>query len=374
MSDLVVEVCSVDGVEKHPNADRLDLVYVRGWSCVCRRGIFHEGDMVVYIPIDSVLPPELERTLFPPDSKISLKQSRVRTIRIRGIYSQGMLVSLEEVGLSPRLSVGEDVRETLGITKYEPPEPPTNMRTGNQKPKRQLHPEFFKYTNIQNLKNHPLMFDGEDVVVTEKIHGTNFRCGYVPFVAYNWKRKLKRFFGFAPKWEFVYGSHNVELQDAPTGKMPRGHFFKKNVYSEAVDAYNLRNLLGYGEVLYGEIYGSGIQKGYQYGCADGEQRLVVFDIMLGGVYFDFHSMKRICDSRGLPIVPVLYEGPFRGEVRGDNNTASEYVSGASVLEPLQKLREGIVIRTRQEQVKWGMRCVMKFINPAYLMKDQTEFH
>lgn len=55
MSSLIVEICEVNDVEKHPNADKLDLVSVKGWQCVAQKGEYQIGDSVVYIPIDSIL-------------------------------------------------------------------------------------------------------------------------------------------------------------------------------------------------------------------------------------------------------------------------------------------------------------------------------
>ena len=63
--DNKVLIVQIDKVEKHPNADRLDLVQVRGWHCVTQKGTFKAGDLAVYLPIDSVLPPDLEKSIFP---------------------------------------------------------------------------------------------------------------------------------------------------------------------------------------------------------------------------------------------------------------------------------------------------------------------
>ena len=73
------------------------------------------------------------------------------------------------------------VTQTLGVTKYEPPAPPQNMQGVAVKPKK-TNPYFEKYTDIDNIKRHPDVFS-EDiyVVATEKIHGTNFRAGYVRY-------------------------------------------------------------------------------------------------------------------------------------------------------------------------------------------------
>ena len=70
--------------------------------------------------------------------------------------------------------MGTDVREHYGIGKYRPP---VKFHAGDSEA---AHPLFHRYTDIENLRNFPEVFaDGEEVVVTEKIHGTNSRIGYV---------------------------------------------------------------------------------------------------------------------------------------------------------------------------------------------------
>ena len=91
MSTLKVEIVKIDKVEHHPNADRLDLLTIKGWQVVAGRDNYEEGDLAIYFPIDSVLPPIVKSRLFPPDSKITLTNNRIRTIKIRGAISQGML-------------------------------------------------------------------------------------------------------------------------------------------------------------------------------------------------------------------------------------------------------------------------------------------
>ena len=34
MSSLIVEVSTIDAIQKHPNADALDLAVIKGWQCV----------------------------------------------------------------------------------------------------------------------------------------------------------------------------------------------------------------------------------------------------------------------------------------------------------------------------------------------------
>ena len=69
--DFKVEVVAIDAILEHPNADRLEIAQVKGWNCVTGKGVFKPGDKCLYIPIDSVLPADLEAYLFPEASEIA---------------------------------------------------------------------------------------------------------------------------------------------------------------------------------------------------------------------------------------------------------------------------------------------------------------
>ncbi len=372
MSGFKVEIVSIDSVEKHPNADRLDLANIKGWQCVIGKDTFKGGDLAVYFPIDSILPPELEVKLFPIESKIKLTKSRIRTIKIRGAISQGLLIPVDD--LLPIIGApdtgswlpGDELTQTLGVTKYEPPVssgPGGGVQATS--PKR-TNPFFYKYTDIENFKNYPKLFDDEEVIVAhEKIHGTNFRAGWVPFHAYTLWEKFKALIRVNPKWKFVYGSHRVQLQD----KFLYTGFYDKNIYSEAVKKYNLEELLLPGEVLYGEIYGSHVQKKYTYGLVEGERKLVIFDAKVGDKYLDFPDLQIFCESRGLTMPPLVYIGPHPGK-----DTLKGLSEGPSFLDPSQKVREGIVIRPVRDKLCYIGRKILKFKSDLFLLKAEDDTH
>lgn len=358
MSTLKVEVLKIDNIIEHPNAQKLEIAVIKGWNCVVQKDLYKAGDLCCYIPIDSVLPKDLENKIFPPDSKIKLSKSRIRTIRIRGLVSQGLVCPLDELDLVG-FTEGSDVTERLGITKYEPPVdlgPQSNLR---QAGKKQIHPDFSKYTSIENYKNfHNIFASGESCIITEKIHGSNWRAGILDYNADTIWKKLKRFFGFAPKTQFCYGSHNVQLQN---GGGKKG-FYKQDIYNQMVEKYDIENKLKHGEIIYGEVYGSGVQKNYDYGCETLEKKLVIFDLKINGVYQDHETLEKFCKERDLPLVPILYKGPF------NEAHAKKLATGDSILSSAQKVKEGVVIRSPE-----GHKLV-KLINDDYLLKEQSDFH
>lgn len=359
MSSLIVEVVRIGEVEAHPNADRLEMVTVKGWNCVVGKGQFKTGDLAIYVPIDAVLPAWM---IDKYELEYLKKGERVRTVRLRGSISQGLLLTPPEGAFRE----GENVAERLGITKWEPPVQTFTRGPSVGKPNRlRPNPNFSRYTDIENVKNFPSVFKpGDPVVVTEKIHGTNFRCGWVERPTKDlWNRLKAWLFG---EYEWVVGSHNVQL----TLTTPKhAKFYGGNVYHEIAHRYNLKILLRQGEIIYGEIYGDKIQD-LTYGKKNGEIDVVFFDLKRGDRYLNWADFRDACENRDLPMAPVLYEGEYK------DGLLAEYTDGPSILASGKHMREGVVVKDQWERMdKTIGRKVLKSVSTDYLLrKDGTEFH
>lgn len=368
MSTLKAEICRVDQLDMHPNADKLDIIQLKGWNCIVQKDTIKVDDLVLYIPIDSILPEELEITIFGENSKIKLDKHRIRTIKLRGIISQGLVVKPELLGLY-KYKEGDDLTSLLGITKYEPPEELPNVYGKcNKIKKKYINSNFKKYTDIENIKNHPKVFNEEDVVhISCKLHGTSFRASWAKNEANTVWKKIKKFFGFFDEYEWLVGSRNVQL----TYKNKNKYFYDSNVYTKTATQYNLKDKLQMGETVYGEIVGHSIQSGYTYGCKPGETKFYAYDIMKDGKYLDYKEFKHICQSRDIPIVPELYIGTYSQEI------VTECTNGPSVIAPEdQPIREGCVIKSTKEEISpFVGRKVLKSINSEYLLlKNNSDFH
>jgi RNA ligase (TIGR02306 family) len=330
MSNLIIEVCAVEDVLDHPNADRLEIVCIKGWKCIVQKGVYDLGDLVVYAPIDSLIPLALSDRL--DVTKYLGKDGRVRTAKLRGVYSQGLIIPMECLPESKygRWLPGDDVAEVLGIKKFEPQ---MTLRTGGQRIAD--HPAFHCYTSIENYNNFPdILKEGEMVVITEKIHGSNFRAINVGEM-------------------FMVGSHNQNRKEDPS-----------DLYWRAARIYDIQNILPDGMEIFGEVYGRGIQKLHydQNGIS-----IVFFDIAVNGRFLNYEAFKEICMTHGLPMVPVIYEGPwFRGLL--------ESAEGTSMI--ARHIREGIVIKPiyeRYDSLLQG-RVILKRISERYLLKDYGDDH
>jgi RNA ligase (TIGR02306 family) len=358
MSSLIVEVCKVNGVEKHPNADRLDIIQVKGWNCIVGRDQYKVNDLVVFVPPDSIIPDDLI-------NKYQLEYlrngGRVGTTKLRGCLSQGLILDVPE----GKWKVGDDVSKVLNITKWEPPV--ASYQVTKTTSKKKMNPDFDKYTDIENIKNYNYIFQPEDyVVITEKIHGANGRYANLPI--YIDKRcslftKLKLLFKkqCGETHEFIYGSHNVQI----TNNSNRKSFYGTDIWGKVAEKYDLANIIPKDYIVYGEVYGKGIQD-LTYGLNSID--FVVFDIKYKDKYLPWPEVVSFCYDNNLPTVPHLYVGLWK-DVNLD-----EFTNGKSKLDPSQ-IREGCVVKMYDESNDTRIgRKILKSVSPDYLMrKNGTEF-
>ena len=375
VSNFRVPLTEIIEIKEHFNADALEVAIVYGFQVIVKKGQYKAGDRVIYVPIDSILPNKLEAHIFPEGSKIKLHHNRVKQIRIRKLASQGMLISPEDIlkvyGIS-KLKLEGDLKDKLEITKYEPPAPKFQKHGEQKKRNKPLeNSSFQKYNGLTNIKWCPFMFkEGEIVSYQEKIHGTNSRAGMLPFAANTLMKKIKKFFGLTPKFEFCYGSNNVQLQQRKgyTG------FYGGDIYGRVFKELNTESKLKPNEIIYGEIYGEGVQKNYNYGLKN-EHKFVLFDVKIlecdgTQTWLSPDEVKDFAKERGFDFVPELYRGPFISLEH-----AKEMTLGKSMLAPSQKVMEGLVVKAVEGYSdERGNKRALKCISEKYLDKDQSDFH
>jgi len=352
---LVTEVKAIDG------ADNIELAVVGGWNAIAKKGEYSAGDLVVVATTDAVIPVELSDKM--NVTSYLRKGQRVRTVKLRGVYSECLIIPLTYIQGVKRYE-GADVMEQLGVTKYEAPVRQVQLASG-RKIKYKDNPNFGVYYKFPNLKNVAGMFTETDgVEITRKLHGTNARYGIVKKPKLTFKDKVMKFFRLADEWieyEFVYGSHNVEKGSDSQG------FYSTDVWRTVAEKYNIKKKLwsyaketgvhdiGDGVVLYGEIYGAGIQSNYDYGLTDIE--FAGFDIMENKQYLSPNVANMVISLQmELPYVPVLYRGAWSQEIQ-DRYVFKNFIEGTKVP------HEGIVIKYFTGQ----RNKVAKVINPDYLI-------
>jgi hypothetical protein len=392
-------VVKITEINKHPNADNLELIPIFGFQVVVRKGQFEIGDLAVYVYPDSIVP---ERSQFSfvwerdgagqpreivPGQPIPEKWRRITVRKFRKEWSEGLLMPVSDFGelfLDEDFKVhlihndGEDVSEILGITHWNPPEdqehtdpsikqsktrprslkgwiyflknwslrvfslglydPWGNCGGTNEKAPKNTPPIY----DVENFKRYTDVFEnGEEVVVTEKIHGSNARFVYQGGVL----NAGHMFAGSRKLWKKP-GSENI--------------WRKVLEINPDIERW-CQNNPEY--VLYGEVVPT--QGGFEYGHTKASPWLYLFDIRTPqGEWVPFHEARNMTAGYDLEWVPLLYNGPFDLEKitpLADGKTKT----GAS------HIREGVVIRTYPERVVRGLgRAQLKIVSNEYLKKEQ----
>ena len=366
----VCYISQINEIKPIENSDNIELAIVNGWNCVVKKNIYNVGDLVVCMTTDAVIPKETSDRL--QVTNYLRNGSRVRTVKLRNTYSECLVTPLyafaDTLSAYESLPVGKDLMSTLGIYKYEPPAKMLRLSNGKVK-KYHENPNFPIYYKFPNIKNKPSIFDSTDYVeITRKIHGTNARYGIVKKNKLSVWNKIKKFLGFSLGWdeyEFVVGSHNVEKGSDSQG------FYDRNVWFDIADMYQIKDRLwnvvknkvsschpeeiGSGFIIYGEIYGKGIQKNYEYGLDD--IMFFIFDIELDKTYLNMTSAQYMAeDCIGIPYAEVLYTGFYSEEVK-NTYVFNNFVNNTKVP------HEGIVIKA----INGDRHKVAKVINPDYLI-------
>lgn len=351
----------IDKLEPIPNADRILKATVKGWECVVSKSDnFQQGDKVVYIEVDSVLPAR------PEFAFLKDRKYRVRTIKLRKQISQGLVLPLTYLP-NRYYAIGEDVTKELGIKKYDPQLEAENKMMAHTEPKgrfsflwkplmrfrwfRRLYAKFNvqneKFpTDIasktdeerwQNITNNLKEWRAKDIMLTctEKIDGcsaTYFLSGKTFGVCSRniWLRKEDN----SPYWEVA---RRFQIEEA---------------LKHIKDAFGFTKV-----VLQGEIIGQNIQGNkYQISGYD----FYAYNLILDGIKVEQEKMESILKELHIKTVPVVYKNLYIPQDLQDFNNIS---SAKSLLLDTQE-REGIVCRNYKEGISF------KAISPNFLLKEE----
>lgn len=367
MSKLIVEVCAIEEIRPHTDADRIEMARVKGWWCVVGKGQYQPGAKVVYVPPDAILPRELAERWGIAKYCADLPKRidgtrptdlRIRASRFRGERSFGTVQNPDDTSWK----IGTDVAEHYGISKYDPP---LKAQDGDAAPQ---VPGFHCYTDIENIGNFPDIFtDGEEIVITEKIHGTNCRVGLILYAGA----------GDVATPTFMAGSHSVRRKEFDAQGARSRYWFPfdfpevKELLEHVFNQYSQQPVL-----LFGEIFGSGVQD-MQYGQKGLAFR--AFDISVGGRYLDYDEQNALSKQFRVQMVPVLYKGPFSVAKVNELVDGPTTVCDSSDINESFKGREGVVIKPVKERFNGDLngRVVLKSISVDYhdrRNKNRTEDH
>lgn len=359
MSDWNPCIVKIEKLEKHPDADNLSIATVLGdYPVVIKTGDFNIGDLAAYINIDSIVPDTAQFYFLCPKKyekfedengvlqqrqagmkyeigQVPEKHRVIRAKRIRGIYSQGMLVALK----SPH-NVGDSIVEEFGLKKNieEEEENVPGIKRGGigaEKAPEGWHIPHYDIDGIRKYVN--CLQENEEIVLTEKIHGSNAGFSY----------------------------------DGTRLWVKSRNFYKKmdedDLWWDIAIRYDLENKLSRypGLVFFGEVYGQ--VKGFRYDTVIAEGRLMTkirfFDIFNTKTmrYLDYDERVKIINELELDPVPELYRGAWKGK-----EEMYPFAEGLTTLGG-KHIREGWVLNTLHERYepRLNSRMQVKLVGEGY---------
>ena len=342
----LASIRKIDEINPIEGADAIEVATVGGWKVVVKKGEFAVGDQAIYFEIDSWIPVELAPFLVKgkePREFEGVKGERLRTIKLRGQLSQGLLLPLgiSVYDVNANLEEGTDVTELLGIKKWEKPMNAqlAGMARGN-------FPSLIPKTDqerAQNLVKEIVAANeaGTRFEITEKLEGSSMTCYLID-------------------GEFGVCSRNLDLKET------EGNAFWQTARKEGLEE-KMRNETdeNWDFAIQGELIGPGIQ-GNIYNMKEVEFR--VFDVydITNGCYLNPLPRRNLIEGMGLKHVPVLVAAGSLYDTLGitDMPQLLKFAEGKSVMGMIGCEREGLVFK----EVNGGM--TFKVISNKYLLGEK----
>lgn len=301
----LVTVRKITDIQSILGADRIEEVHVSGWSVVCQKGIHTIGDTVLYFELDSFLPQS--DTRFESFMKFGTRTfdgvvgHRIKTVRLKGVYSQGVIMPLSEFPEITSTEEDTDYSEAIGIVKWEAPQE-RGEGMGYQGDKKGDFPWFIRKSDqerIQNLYGKLSQTHADkEFVGTLKMDGSSITVGYVLGDRYDNK-------------EFFYCSRNQELKMPDFGaedfkRENEGKFYQGAANSDLfVKAFMLHELFGGYYAIQGELVGAGVQGNFEKFDTYQVFAYNIFDIVKQE-YVDYQIFETMAEAVKLQTVPKVY--------------------------------------------------------------------
>lgn len=336
----------IDALNPIEDADKIEVATVGGWKVVAQKGLYNVGDLAVYFEIDSWIPETLAPFLVKgKEARVfeGVSGERLKTIKLRGQISQGLLMPYKEAipfAEQGVLGEGDDVTELLNIKKWEKAIPAqlAGQMKGN-------FPTVIPKTDQERCQNMVKEIvaaneSGLQFEITEKLEGSSMTCYLI-------------------KGEFGVCSRNMDLKET------EGNSFWATARKEDIEAKMRAVDEHWDWAIQGELIGPGIQ-GNIYNLKEVEFRVFdVYNIQLGG-YLDPADRRALIDRMGLKHVPVLAAHASLYDTLGitDIPQLLKFAEGKSVMGLIGCEREGVVFK----ECNGGMS--FKAISNKYLLGEK----
>jgi len=347
-SNYLAKIVQLSNPTKHPNADRLQLWDVGGYTIITDMSR-KPGDICIYFPIecqiDSKIPSKMnlfsDKDLNEDKEQAGYvhKTGRVRAVKLRDIMSEGMVLPVSEVFKSlnfapykDHIRIGEEFDTIDGeiiCKKYVPiiKDVRSGGGTGQKKVKINdflLPGQFNFHYDTSKLQDNIHKFDNENdvIVITDKWHGTSAVFSNVLTKRkLSWWEKMRKFMGAnirLQEYSKMYSSRTVIKSIENKYNVPDGGYYNSDIWGKVFG--EIKDKLFSGYTIYGEIVGyigeKMIQKDYDYGCKPGEHKFLIYRITQttskGDVLeWSWDEIKDFCREHNLEHVKEFYHGKLK---------------------------------------------------------------
>lgn len=364
----LASIRKISNIRPIEGKDLIEQVNVDGWNVIVKKGEFKDGDLCIYIEIDSKLP---ERKEF---EFLAKKKYIIKTMKMAGVRSEGIVFPLSILPKG-KYTLGQDVTKKLKITQYnaEPGESQDVLSVLyrglmryewirkfvlkylkntklSKKAARSTFPSWISKTDEERIQNKTKVLTlGLKWTATEKLDGQSATFGL---------RKTGNDF------EYVVCSRNQLLIEEDNN----WHRISKEVEMESI----LKDLwvkLGATEsvVIQGEIIGPSIQ-GNKYKLT--APRFHMFNLIVDRVRFNFRDGligNEIARYATLNVVPVIHEDIMLDGLSVDDVLKMATFNSKYSQEGKPHLAEGLVFRSYNEV---GILIdSFKAVSPDFLIKN-----
>lgn len=330
----LVTIQKIDKIIKHPNADRLNIATIGLWEMITAASL-NAGDEVLFFEIDSMIPLNDSRFEFLKgrNEKVlnDTTYSRLRTMRLRGELSQGLIIPIKEFEREVEQFLNTenelDLQEILGVKKYEAPAwisrgKGSNPEIGNS------FPDFVPKTDQERIQNcirqyQDAVANNESFEASFKLHGSSITI----LVKNN-------------QLEICSRNYSLRIPDVFEWNEVTNHFISTAIKAGIVfKLLLLHSMTGKNIALQGELFGEGINKNFE--------NIKGLDINIFDVY-DIDAMRYLLpkermeflNTHNIKSVPI-YDADFK--LPSNPGDCLRIADGDSAYNG--KFREGLVFKS-----------------------------
>ncbi len=307
----------IHSIQAHPNpeVEKLEVGKIKEWPVVIPKNTFKDGDLVVFIQIDSIVPESNPYFEFMRRQKF-----RVWNAKFKGAPSQGLVCPISAFLFKAYPEEGQDVTDMIGVTKYEKPLD-LSIR-GDAIGGFPTH--LVSITDEENLLNNPQTLDefrGQECYLTVKADGSSMTV--------------------------IYENGNVRVCSRRLEQKEGSGFW---LFAEALGLPDKLRAMKTNVAIQAEACGGKIQ-GNPMGLS--LPSFFVFNVkeLDTGKWYGYYELVNFCSGLQIPMVQSVCE-PF-------------IFDESWTIEKLQKIANDVVYKTANGDTRKGEGIVLRPTTPKF---------